>query len=90
MKLTMLNRIILCFEIMTIRSGHRHTAQEKQLEERLGVHYRVNDGSVSVRSLSKEEDKLGFWLAAALDDPKVCKKMKEDINNWFGMFTFTP
>lgn len=31
MKLTLLNRLRLCFEIMTIRSGHKHTAYEKQL-----------------------------------------------------------
>ena len=31
MKLTILKRIKLCFEVMTIRSGHAHTAQEKQL-----------------------------------------------------------
>lgn len=31
MKLTIRNRIKLCFEILTIRSGHAHTAQEKQL-----------------------------------------------------------
>ena len=31
MKLTILNRLKLCIEILTIRSGHKHTAQEKQL-----------------------------------------------------------
>ena len=31
MKLTLINRLKLCFEILTIRSGHKHTAQEKQL-----------------------------------------------------------
>lgn len=25
---------------------------------------------------------IGSWLAAALDDPSVCKEMKEDINRW--------
>jgi hypothetical protein len=27
--------------------------------------------------------KLGAWLSAALDDPKVCDAMKADINEWF-------
>ena len=31
MKLTISNRIKICFEVMTSRSGHAHTAQEKQL-----------------------------------------------------------
>jgi len=31
MKLTVFKRLKLCFEIITIRSGHSHTAQEKEL-----------------------------------------------------------
>ena len=31
MKLTIINRLRLCWEILTIKSGHAHTAQEKQL-----------------------------------------------------------
>ena len=31
MKLTLKNRLMLCWEILTARSGHAHTAQEKQL-----------------------------------------------------------
>lgn len=31
MKLTIINRLKIAFEVLTIRSGHRHTAQEKQL-----------------------------------------------------------
>ena len=31
MKLTIWNRIKICWEVLTIRSGHAHTAQEKQL-----------------------------------------------------------
>lgn len=27
--------------------------------------------------------KLGAWLSAALDDPKVCDAMKADIREWF-------
>lgn len=26
---------------------------------------------------------VGRWLAAALDDPKICQEMKDDINSWF-------
>lgn len=28
-------------------------------------------------------EKLGSWMSAALDDPKVCDAMKADIRNWF-------
>ena len=31
MKLTLKTRLMLCWEILTTRSGHAHTAQEKQL-----------------------------------------------------------
>jgi len=31
MKLTLLNRLRICFEVLTIRSGHKHHSQEKQL-----------------------------------------------------------
>ena len=31
MKLTLINRLKLCLEILTVRSGHKHSAQEKQL-----------------------------------------------------------
>lgn len=30
-KLTVINRLKLCWEILTVRSGHSHPAQEKQL-----------------------------------------------------------
>lgn len=30
-KLTIINRLKLCWEILTVRSGHKHSAQEKQL-----------------------------------------------------------
>lgn len=26
---------------------------------------------------------VGKWLSAALEDPKVCQAMKDDINEWF-------
>ena len=31
MKLTFKKRVALCWEILTVRSGHEHIAQEKQL-----------------------------------------------------------
>lgn len=27
--------------------------------------------------------RIGAWLSAALEDPKVCKEMKEDVRAWF-------
>ena len=44
MKLTIWNRLKLCFEIMTTRSGHRHASQEKQLSTFLrGYRAGLND-----------------------------------------------
>jgi len=31
MKLTIKNRLKICWEVLTIRSGHKHSAQEKIL-----------------------------------------------------------
>lgn len=31
MKLTILNRLKICLEVLTVRSGHPHTAREKDL-----------------------------------------------------------
>lgn len=31
MSLTFINRLKICLEVLTIRSGHKHTAHEKQL-----------------------------------------------------------
>ena len=31
MNLTIANKIKLCFEVLTAKSGHKHAAQEKQL-----------------------------------------------------------
>lgn len=29
------------------------------------------------------QERIGAWLSAALDDPKVCAEMKADIEAWF-------
>lgn len=34
-------------------------------------------------SVEPASDKLGKWMAAALDDPIVCAEMKADISAWF-------
>ena len=39
---------------------------------------------------SDAEDRLGAWMAAALDDPKVCAEMKADINRWFAFMASRP
>jgi len=36
-----------------------------------------------IKALEAANDKLGDWMSAALDDPKVCQSMKADINAWF-------
>lgn len=45
LKLTILNRLKICFEVLTIRSGHKHTAQEKNLSTfQSGYHAGLKDG----------------------------------------------
>lgn len=36
-----------------------------------------------VAALVDASDALGFWMSAALEDPKVCDEMKAVINVWF-------
>lgn len=38
------------------------------------------------RPLVEKDIEIGRWLSAALDDPKVCEEMKEDIKEWFNTF----
>ncbi len=57
MKLTLLNRLKLCFEIITIRSGHKHTAQEKILSTfQSGYKCGYQDGYYNARLDIKSAD----------------------------------
>ena len=51
------------------------------------------NNSILIDSLAEAEQELaalreishntvGMWLSAALDDPKVCAEMKQDIHTW--------
>jgi hypothetical protein len=35
------------------------------------------------KGLHPAADRIGWWLAAALDDPNVCEEFKADIRAWF-------
>lgn len=39
------------------------------------------------REMSIEEDNIGRWLSAAIEDPNVCEEMKSDIRQWFDLFS---
>lgn len=43
----------------------------------------AGDAADKIEELRNANEKLGFWMAAALDDPTVCKEMKDCINEWF-------
>ena len=48
MKLTFINRLRLCFEILTVRSSHAHSAQEKQLSTFIrGYEAGLKDGKLN-------------------------------------------
>ena len=48
MKLTFINRLRLCFEILTVRSSHAHSAQEKQLSTFIrGYEAGLKDGDLN-------------------------------------------
>lgn len=51
MNLTFFKRLKLCFEILTIRSGHKHPAQEKQLSTFIkGYHAGVLDRDLDLET----------------------------------------
>ena len=53
MQLTLINRLKLCYEILTIRSGHAHRAQEKGLSTfQRGYMYGLEDGKLNALSAS--------------------------------------
>ena len=54
MNLTMVNKIKLCFEILTAKSGHKHPAQEKQLSTfKRGYSDGINDEKLSNKEKAK-------------------------------------
>lgn len=54
MRLTILNRLKICFEILTVRSGHAHIANEKQLSTFLrGYDAGVKDEKLNAQPLKK-------------------------------------
>lgn len=38
--------------------------------------------AIEIERLRAANDRIGSWMAAALDDPAVCKEMKDDIEVW--------
>lgn len=44
--------------------------------------------SKSLRRTRPEDEALGAWMSAALDDPRVCDQMKRDIEAWFSTFIY--
>ena len=50
MKLTFINRLKLCFEILTITSGHKHPALEKGLSTFMrGYDAGLKDGQIEAK-----------------------------------------
>lgn len=55
MNLTIINKIKLCFEILTAKSGHKHTAQEKMLSTfQRGYVAGVNDEKLNQKDKQNE------------------------------------
>lgn len=51
-------------------SGIKHRRYMAQAQAAFNIFVRNNEA-------------VGSWMAAALDDPEVCDEMKRDINQWF-------
>jgi hypothetical protein len=50
------------------------------------VKFWKNAAQAPLKEQQEAEIKLGTWLSAALSDDKVCKEMKDDINQWMSFF----
>ena len=56
MNLTIVNKIKLCFEILTAKSGHKHQAQEKMLSTfQRGYAAGVNDERLSNKAVKRDK-----------------------------------
>ena len=56
MNLTMINKIKLCLEILTAKSGHKHQAQEKMLSTfQRGYAAGVNDERLSNKAVKRDK-----------------------------------
>ena len=56
MKLTLLNRLKLCLEILTTQSGHKHTAVEKQLSTfKHGYEDGFKDCSLEIQAIKRTD-----------------------------------
>jgi len=65
-----------CTEILTVATAAlTQTAQAEPADK--------GGGDLDLDQLLYRTDALGKWMSAALDDPKVCKEMKADIQSWF-------
>ena len=59
MKLTFFNRLRLCLEILTAKSGHTHVAQEKQLSTFIrGYEAGLKDGKLNEKRRKSTFNKL--------------------------------
>ena len=66
MKLTFFNRLRLCFEILTAKSGHKHKAQEKMLSTfQRGYVAGVNDERLSNKAAEQASSLVGAQDACA-------------------------
>lgn len=42
-----------------------------------------NERDKTVKALKEVDSLVSPWLSAALEDPNVCKEMRQDINKYF-------
>ena len=54
----------------------------RQLFEDLRLHV-IEEKNEEIEKLKKKNEAIGPWLSAALEDPNICKEMKQDIEYWF-------
>jgi hypothetical protein len=48
---------------------------------------KIESDAKVIAALREANQRLGSWMAAALDDPQVCAEMKADITAWFAAMT---
>lgn len=57
-------------------------AQDIAFAEREQHRAQVAERDRVIAASRESNDRVGSWLSAALDDPKVCEEMKADIRAW--------
>lgn len=82
MRLTLINRLKLCIEILAIRSGHNHAVHEKQLSTfQRGYDLGLDDGKYEHMRIKERCAQRAEEVAASLPHGEVLANIRRAVLN---------